>query len=159
VVVALSTTKVEYMEATHGRKEEVCLQRMCSRVMFERKSYICFSSQSTILIAKNPTYHSKTKHIYVQYHFVNDMVERKKVLLEIVDTLENREDSLTKCVNDVKLSWCREEMGIVALDLRTKVQETPNSTKNKKSGRILGCYILCSESRAKEDRLGVKVEG
>jgi hypothetical protein len=46
---------------------------------------------------------------------MRDMVERKKVLLEKVDTLENITDSLTKSVSVVKFSWCREAMGIVSL--------------------------------------------
>jgi hypothetical protein len=62
-------------------------------------------------------YHSKTKHIDVQYHFVRDMVEDKKVLLVKVDTLKNIVDSLTKSVSTEKFSWCREAMGIVALEL------------------------------------------
>ena len=78
-------------------------------------------SQSAIFLEKNPAYHSKTKHIDVQYHFVRDMVESKKVLLEKVDTLENIVDSLTKSVSDVKFSWCIETMGIVSLGLCMKV--------------------------------------
>jgi len=35
-------------------------------------------SQSAIFLAKNPAYHSKTKHIDVRYHFVRDMIEEKK---------------------------------------------------------------------------------
>jgi hypothetical protein len=54
-------------------------------------------------------------HIDLYYHFVRDMVERKKVLLEKVVTLENIADSLTKSMSAVKFSWCREAMGIVAL--------------------------------------------
>ena len=54
---------------------------------------------SVIFLAKNPTYHSKTKHIDVQYHFFRDMVESKNVLLEKVDTLDNVLDSLTKFVS------------------------------------------------------------
>jgi hypothetical protein len=73
-------------------------------------------SQSAIFLAKNPTYHSKTKHIYVQYHFVRDMVEEKKVLLENVDTLKNVANSLTKSVSTKMFSWCRVTMGIVSLD-------------------------------------------
>ena len=46
-------------------------------------------------MAKNPTYHSMTKHIDIQYHFVKDMVEENKVLLMKVDTLKNVADSLT----------------------------------------------------------------
>jgi hypothetical protein len=66
---------------------------------------------------RTQAYHSKTKHIDVQYHFVRDMVERNKVLLEKVDTLENIVDSLTKSMSVVKFSWCREAMGIVSLGL------------------------------------------
>ena len=73
-------------------------------------------SQSAIFLAKNPSYHSRTKHIDVQYHFVRDMVESMKVLLEKVDTLENVADSLTKSVSTKKFSWCREAMGISDLD-------------------------------------------
>ena len=61
-------------------------------------------SQSAIFLAKNLAYHSKMKHIDMQYHFARDMVERKKVLLEKVDTLHNVVDSLTKYVSTEKLS-------------------------------------------------------
>lgn len=73
-------------------------------------------SQSAIFLAKNPTYYSKTKHIDVQYHFVRDMIEDKKVLLVKVDTLKNTVDALTKYVSSKKLSWCRKTMGIAGLD-------------------------------------------
>jgi hypothetical protein len=78
---------------------------------------ISCNNQSVIFLEKNPTYHSKTKNIDVQYHFIRDMVERIKVLLEKVDTLENISDLLNKFVSAMKLSWCREEMGIVSLGL------------------------------------------
>jgi hypothetical protein len=73
--------------------------------------------QSEIFLANNPTYHSKTKQIDVQCHFLRDMTKINKVLLEKVDTLENIADSFTKSVNVVKLSWCKESIGIVALSL------------------------------------------
>jgi hypothetical protein len=88
------------------------------RMGFEQRAMkINCDSQSTIFLEKNPTYHSKMKHIDVQYHFVRDMVERNKVMLEKVDTLENITNSLTKFVSVVKLSWCREAMGITTLGL------------------------------------------
>ena len=45
------------------------------------------------------------------------MVEEKKVLPEKVDTMKNVADSLTKYVSTKKFSWCREYMGIVAMNL------------------------------------------
>jgi hypothetical protein len=74
-------------------------------------------SQRAIFLAKYPAYHSKTKHIDVQYYFIRDMVESNKVLLEKVDTLENIVDSFIKSMSVVNFSWCREEIGIVALGL------------------------------------------
>jgi hypothetical protein len=76
-------------------------------------------SQSAIFLAKNLTYHSKTKHIDIQYHFVRDMVEEKKVLLMKVDTLKNVADSLTKSMSIEKFSWCRGSMGIACPRLLT----------------------------------------
>ena len=117
VVVALSTTEVEYMVATHASKEDVWLQRLCLELGFKQQVVrINYDSQSEIFLAKNPAYHSRMKHIDVQYHFVRDMVESMKVLLEKVDTLENVVDSLTKSVSTEKFFWCRAAMGISALN-------------------------------------------
>jgi hypothetical protein len=61
-------------------------------------------SQREIFLEKNPTYHSNTKHIDVQYHFVRDMVEEKKVFLMKVDTLKNVSNSLKKSKRTKKFS-------------------------------------------------------
>ena len=93
------------MKATHGSKEEVWMKRLCSGIGFEKKAMnISCDSQSEIFLPKNLAYHSKTKKIYVQYHFMRDMVERNRVLLEKVDTLENITDSLTKSMSVVNFS-------------------------------------------------------
>ena len=51
---------------------------------------ISCDSQSTIFLAKNLAYHSKTKHIDVQYHFIIDMVESNvdESWLSLMSTLE-----------------------------------------------------------------------
>ena len=73
-------------------------------------------SQSAIFLAKNPVYHSKTKHIDVQYHFVRDMIDDKKLLLVKVDTLKNNANVLTISVSFEKFSLCRETMGVSGLE-------------------------------------------
>jgi hypothetical protein len=104
-VVALSTTEVEYMEATHASKEAVWLHILCLGIgLLQQAVRLDCDSQSAIFLAKSPTYRSNTKHIDFQYHFVRDMVEEKKVLLEKVDTLKNVADSFTKSVSTKKFS-------------------------------------------------------
>jgi hypothetical protein len=96
------------MASTHTSKEEIWLQILCSGIgLVQQALRIYCDSQSAIFLAKNSTYHSKTKHIYIQYCFVRDMVEEKKVLLMKVDTLKNVADSLTKSVSTEKFSWRR----------------------------------------------------
>jgi hypothetical protein len=105
------------MVATHAIKEAIWLQRLCSGIgLVQQAVRIDCDNPSVIFLAKNPTYHSKTKHIDIQYHFVRDMVEENKVLLMKVDTLKNVADSLKKYVSIEKFSWCRGSMGIAALD-------------------------------------------
>jgi hypothetical protein len=105
------------MESTHASKEEVWLKILCSGIgMVQQAVRIECDSQSAIFLVKNPSYHSKTNHIDVQYHFLRDMIEEKKESLMKVDTLKNVVDSLTKSVSTEKFSWCRGSMGNVALD-------------------------------------------
>jgi phosphoribosyl-AMP cyclohydrolase len=54
VVVALSTTEVEYMETTHASKEAVWLQRLCSGIgLVQQAIRIECDSQSAIFLVKN----------------------------------------------------------------------------------------------------------
>ena len=106
-IVALSTIEVEYMATTHASKEDVWLQRLCSYIGFKRQAMrIDHDIQSAIFLEMNTAYHSKMKNIDVQYHFVKDMVECKKVSVDKVNTFDNVADSLTKFVGTKKFSWC-----------------------------------------------------
>ena len=116
-VVAISTIKAEYIATTHARKEAVWLQRLCSSMgLVQRAIRIDCDNQSSILLAKILSYHSKIKKIDVEYHFVRDMVEYKRELLVKVDTLKNVADALTNSVSTQNFSWCIEIMGVVELD-------------------------------------------
>ena len=103
------------MVATHACKKAMWLKRPCSDIEFKQGVVTIYSdSQSAICLVKNPTFHAKTKHIDVQYHFVRDMVEDGKVKLEKVETLVNVVDALTKPMSTEKFIWCSEFMGLSA---------------------------------------------
>ena len=68
------------MVATYGSKEAVWLQILFSRIKFEKRATkVSCDSQSIKFFIKNPFYHSKTKHIDVQYHLVRVMVESRHI--------------------------------------------------------------------------------
>ena len=70
------------MAVTHASKEVVWLRGLCSSMgLVERAIRIDYDKQSEILLAKNLSYHSKTKHIDVQYHFVRDIYPKNIFLV------------------------------------------------------------------------------
>jgi hypothetical protein len=115
-VVALSTIEFEYMETTHASKEEVWLQRLCSGIgLVQQDVRIDCDIQSTMFLAKNLVYHSKKKHIDIQYHVVRDMVEEKKVLLMKVEEHLNTFNNVVSQLVSVEIKISDEDKCISLL--------------------------------------------
>ena len=112
-VVALSTTEAEYMAATQACKEAVWIQRLMEELSHkqERTTLYC-DNQSALHIARNPAFHSKTKHIGIQYHFVREVVEEGSVDMQKIHTKDNLADVMTKPINADKFIWCRSSCGL-----------------------------------------------
>ena len=112
-VVALSTTEAEYMAATQACKEAIWIQRLLEELGYKQQKIPVFcDSQSALHIARNPAFHSRTKHIGVQYHFVREVVEDGSVDLQKIHTKENLADVLTKPINTDKFVWSRSSCGL-----------------------------------------------
>ncbi|KAL5852379.1 hypothetical protein ACOSQ3_007497 [Xanthoceras sorbifolium] len=112
-VVALSTTEAEYMAATQACKEAIWIQRLLEELGHKQEKIVLFcDSQSALHIARNPAFHSRTKHIGVQYHFVREVVEEGNVDMQKIHTKENLADAMTKPINADKFIWCRSSFGL-----------------------------------------------
>ena len=70
-------------------------------------------SQSVIHLAKNPTYHSRTKHIDVRYHWIRQVLDDGLLQLEKIHTEENPADMLTKTLPRDKQELCRILAGVI----------------------------------------------
>jgi hypothetical protein len=60
---------------------------------------------SAISVAKNPVFHSKTKHIEASYHFLRDNVEKRKIALIHVPTHDQLADIFNKPLDQATSSW------------------------------------------------------
>ncbi|KAL3834104.1 hypothetical protein ACJIZ3_008840 [Penstemon smallii] len=106
-VVATSTTEAEYVAPTQASKEAIWLQMLLKELGHKQENIALFcDSQSALHLAKNPAFHSKTKHIRVQYHFVREKVEEGSVDFQKIHTEDNLADVLTKPLNRDKFIWC-----------------------------------------------------
>ncbi|XP_060959128.1 secreted RxLR effector protein 161-like [Cannabis sativa] len=75
-VVALSTTKVEFMVTTKAFKEAIWLQRILKELkLLVEKARVHSDSQSSIHLCKNPVYHEKTKHNDIQFFWIREKIE------------------------------------------------------------------------------------
>uniref|UniRef100_A0A2N9IBB7 Integrase catalytic domain-containing protein n=1 Tax=Fagus sylvatica TaxID=28930 RepID=A0A2N9IBB7_FAGSY len=112
-IVATSTTEAEYVAATQASKEAIWLQMLLEELGHKQEKIALFcDSQSALHLAKNPAFHSKTKHIRVQYHFVREKVEEGSVDIQKIHTKDNLADMLTKPINNDKFIWCRSSLGL-----------------------------------------------
>ena len=67
--VALSITETEYIATIKASKEFLQMQKFLQELGDEQEKFMLFyDSQSKIDLGKNPVFHSKSKHIEVQYH-------------------------------------------------------------------------------------------
>ena len=70
----VSTTETEYVAATEACKEAIWMIRLVGDLGLGNDMPILHSdSQSAIMLAKNPVFHAKTKHIEVKYHFLHQV--------------------------------------------------------------------------------------
>ena len=78
-----------------------------------QEKYVLFSdSQSAINLAKNSTFHARSKHIDVRYHWIRDTLEAKELELKKIHTEDNGSDMTTKALPREKFEFCRHQAGM-----------------------------------------------
>ena len=112
-IVALSTTEAEYVAVTEASKEMVWLQSFLEELGKKQEDNVLYcDSQSAIHLAKNPSFHSRTKHIQLRYHFIRSLLEDGILKLEKISGAQNPADMLTKTVTIDKLKLCSTSVGL-----------------------------------------------
>ncbi|KAA3467260.1 Retrovirus-related Pol polyprotein from transposon TNT 1-94 [Gossypium australe] len=77
---ALSTSEAEYIASTSAACQAIWLRRVLADLQHEQKGAmkIFCDNKATITMTKNPTFHGRTKHIDIRYHFIRDLVQRRR---------------------------------------------------------------------------------
>jgi hypothetical protein len=113
--VALSSTEAEYMALSLAAKEVYWLRALLEDLKLDQHTptTILEDNQGAIALSRNPTAHSRTKHINIRYHFIREAVEDGKVDLVYCRTEEMVADILTKALPAVKFTYLRSKMGVM----------------------------------------------
>ncbi|KAE8675966.1 hypothetical protein F3Y22_tig00111640pilonHSYRG00200 [Hibiscus syriacus] len=95
-------------------KEMVWLQSFLEELGKKQENNVLYcDSQSAIHLAKNPSFHSRTKHIQLRYHFIRSLLEDGILKLEKISGAQNPADMLTKTVTTNKLKFCSTSVGML----------------------------------------------
>ena len=97
-IVALSSTKAEYIMQMHMAKEALWLhsflRELCSTP--DDPLILNCDNQGAITLAKDNKFHARTKHIDMCYHFIHEAVEDGKVVVQYIPTRDNVSNIFTK---------------------------------------------------------------
>lgn len=72
-------------------------------------------SKSVVHLAKNSTYHSRTEHIDIKYHFIRSLLEEGSYKMDKIRTDENPADMVSKSFTTEKLEICSTSLGLAKL--------------------------------------------
>jgi len=113
--VALSSTEAEYIATTHAAKEALWLRGLLHDLGYPQESatIIHEDNQGCIALSKNPIFHTRTKHLDVQAHFIREQVRTNKVALNYCPTENMVADFLTKALHSPQLIKLCQLAGII----------------------------------------------
>ncbi|GJX28359.1 putative ribonuclease H-like domain-containing protein [Tanacetum coccineum] len=102
IVVANSTTKVEYISASNYCGQVLWIQNQLLDYGYKfMHTKIYIDNESTICIVKNLVFHSKTKHIEIRHHFIMDSNRKKLIQMIKIHTDQNVANLLTKAFDRI----------------------------------------------------------
>ena len=105
------------MVQTQAVKEAIWLTRLLSELdvdlgLSSKPVLIKADNQGAIALTSDPRFHTRTKHIDIQWHFVRDQVKTEVVLFEWVPTREMAADGLTKALSKDKFGTFVGQLGL-----------------------------------------------
>ena len=115
--VALSTAESEYIAAGSSCTQLLWMKQMLEEYKVKQDVMTLYCDNiSAINISKNPVQHSKTKHIEIRHHFIRELVEEKKIVLEYISTDKQIADIFTKALDTNRFESLRTSLGLCTIE-------------------------------------------
>lgn len=122
--VSTSSTEAEYIASCHATKEAVWLWTLLKLIGFEQLSatVICCDNRGSNDLTKDPSFHARTKHIDIQFHYICERVADNQVSFIYIPSKENPADLLTKRLPQPAFTFLH---GLLNLFPRNPIAHTP----------------------------------
>lgn len=116
-IIALSMVEAEYIGQTNAAREALWFCQYWSEmtgVPLSTPTTIYTDNQGAMALAMTDTYHARTKHIDIRYHFIREAIEKQDVSLVYCPTDDMTADIFTKALPHQKLEKFRKLLGLRA---------------------------------------------
>nr|GEU70540.1 uncharacterized mitochondrial protein AtMg00810-like [Tanacetum cinerariifolium] len=125
---SMSSAEAEYMSLSACCAQVLWLRTQLTDYgfYFDKIPMYC-DSKAAIAISCNPAQHSRTKHIYVRYHFIKENVEKGIIELYFVRTKYQLADMFTKALPEDRFKYLVRQIGMRCLtpaDLEVLAKES-----------------------------------
>jgi hypothetical protein len=116
-IVTLSITEAEYVALTHSSKDIKWIHKLLSEFStifpYSHPTTLYCDNQGAIRLSKDSTFHGRTKHIDVHFHFICQTVSQGHISLIYCPTDEMIADTFTKPLARFKFEKFRKLLGII----------------------------------------------
>jgi hypothetical protein len=117
--VATSSTESEYIAMSLYTKQAVWLGQVIRDIGYPEyvrrdptNVQVRGDNQGALALVKNPHLHEQSKHIDIQYHYIQDLEERKRITVSYVPTTEMITDGMTKPLDRIAFLRFKELIGL-----------------------------------------------
>ena len=93
-------------------QQAIWLKRIIEDIGEKQEEAIIIFCDNKSAIAKNPIYHSRTKHIDIKHHFIREAIEEGYVELKFCRSEEQLADIFTKALPRDKFQKLSEALGV-----------------------------------------------
>ncbi|MDV3183817.1 MAG: Ty1/Copia family ribonuclease HI [Sweet potato little leaf phytoplasma] len=114
-VVSRSSAESEYRGLSNAATELGWIQSLLSELGLSPSSpplLLCDNSSATYLAA-NPVFHSRSKHIEIDHHFIREKVLRKQLFVRFVPSEDQLADILTKPLATSRFQSLRNKLTVL----------------------------------------------
>jgi len=120
--VSRSSTEVEYKAVANAAVELIWIQALFRELgVFLSYAPILFCDNiGATYLSSNPAFHSRTKHIAIDYHFVRERVAFKTLLVKFLSSKDQVSDILTKPLVPHRFNQLKTNLNVWPPTLRSR---------------------------------------
>lgn len=120
--VSRSSTESEYRELAQVASEIACIESLLKEFKFQipQRPITWCDNISASVLASNPVYHARTKHIEIDIHFVRDKVMKKELEIRYIPTSDQIPECLNKSLTQPRFQILVDKLGVKISPLRLR---------------------------------------